>query len=303
MTTSHDHVVTAADGTRIAWTAHGQGAPGGAAFVLTNGLSTTENFWRPLVGGLADHRALATWRYRGHGDSESAKSGDYRVATHADDLARVTEAARRAFPEAVWPPVHVGFSMGVRVVLELRKRRPDLVGGLVLVAGGAGAPYASSPVFRSGWAGKVARTFVDTTAKVLPKGRAVLRPVLGSTIAVRASKIVGAIGRAVPDEDVQHFFGAVGDMDLVAYGETLRDLMTCRAGDVLGDVDVPTLIVVPEHDVMALQGDLRELREGIPSAKSFPIPGTGHAILLEAGEAIVRRVRTFVEGLERSRAT
>ena len=144
--------VDAADGTRIAWQTHLAGGDEDAAgarplVVLTNGLSTTENFWDGLIPPLASAYRVVHWNYRGHSKSESARSGDYAIATHADDLARVTEAAiARGTDRST--PVHVAFSMGVTVLLELYRRRPDLVGGMVLVAGGADQPRASSALFR-----------------------------------------------------------------------------------------------------------------------------------------------------------
>ncbi len=45
--------------------------------LLTNGIGTTENFWRHLVAELRrDHRTVH-WDYRGHGASERSASGDY----------------------------------------------------------------------------------------------------------------------------------------------------------------------------------------------------------------------------------
>jgi len=91
----------------------------------------------------------------------------------------------------------------------------------------------------------------------------------------------------------------VADMDLVAYSETIRSLLHAKASDVLPTVTVPTLVVAPERDVMALQGDLNVLREGIPGAEWLHIPRTGHAILLEAGDTIARRVVEFFDTLPR----
>ena len=88
--------------------------------ILTNGLSTTDEFWRHVVRALAPQHRVVHWWYRGHGESESAASGDYTIATHADDLVRVSQSA------AAEPAIHVAFSMGVTVALEAYRRRPDL---------------------------------------------------------------------------------------------------------------------------------------------------------------------------------
>ena len=114
--------VSAEDGTRLAWRTHVGGASGRSscagsqAVVLTNGLSTTDNFWDAIVAGLAGEHRVVHWSYRGHGESESARSQDYAIRTHATDLERVTEAVS-AYGMSNRPPVHVAFSMGVTVLL------------------------------------------------------------------------------------------------------------------------------------------------------------------------------------------
>ena len=66
------HTVTAGDGTPIVWHAHPPGR--GAPVILTNGLSTTDEFWRHVVQALAPRQRVVHWAYRGHGESDSALS-------------------------------------------------------------------------------------------------------------------------------------------------------------------------------------------------------------------------------------
>ena len=78
--------VIARDGTSLAVRAHPATADAAtrASFVLTNGLSTTPNFWSPLIAGLAPAHRVLDWSYRGHGESELSRSDGYAIATHAD---------------------------------------------------------------------------------------------------------------------------------------------------------------------------------------------------------------------------
>ena len=305
------HHVVGADGTRIAWFPHFEAvsrakdeAPSppdaarrGPAVVLTNGLSTTDNFWKYVVGALAPKVAVAHWDYRGHGRSDGARSGDYAIRTHADDLARVTEAVR-ARDGSDAPPVHVAFSMGVTVLLELYRSRPDLVGAMVLVAGGADHPYAGSPIFRVPGVRAAIRRGMRAAAPIVPKLSPVARRVTASRALFPLARAVGAIGRDAPRAEVEHFFRAVGTMDLRAYWESLRSLMDAHASDVLPRVRVPVLVIAPQRDVMTLRKDLDVLRRAIPGAEWMLVPRTGHAMLLEAGEAVAARIRQFLRGLD-----
>src|ERR1700721_2448334 len=99
MSDSSLRFVSAMDGTRLAWRTHSGGASeealrGRRAVILTNGLSTTDNFWNPIVDALAGRNRVVHWSYRGHGENESARSGDYAIKTHAKDLERVSEAVQ-----------------------------------------------------------------------------------------------------------------------------------------------------------------------------------------------------------------
>ncbi|XXT20143.1 alpha/beta hydrolase [Sorangium sp. So ce429] len=293
--------VVAGDGTRIAWHTHcGAGDEerllDRAPVILTNGLSTTENFWQHLVSELATTTRLVHWSYRGHGQSETARSGDYAIQTHADDLLRVTEAVRDhgAFAGA---PVHVAFSMGVTVLLELYRRRPDLVRAMVLIAGGADHPYASSLALRLPGARAALRRAMRTAAPVLPRISPVVRRITASRALFSLGQAAGVLAPEAPREELEHFFRAVGTMDIRAYWESMRSLMEARASDVLPGVRVPVLVLAPERDVMALRADLEVLRRQIPGAEWMLVPRTGHAMLLEAGGVVSERIRVFLRGL------
>lgn len=314
--------VEAADGTQLAWhthlapveeassrTATDQSGPTDTAeglgaratgprptVVLTNGLSTTENFWRHLVPALVPTHRVVHWSYRGHGKSASARSGDYRLETHADDLWRVVGAAQAAAKRPT-PAVHVAFSMGVTVLLELYRRHPECVAAMVLIAGGADAPYASSRLFRIPGVREGLRRAVGVAAPWLRLASPLTRRIGASEAAYRLARRTNVIGPQAPRDDIAHFFAEVGAMDLQAYFGTISGLLGAHASDVLPAISVPVLVIAPERDVMALRADLEALHQGIPGAQWMMLPNTGHAVLLEEGETVAQRVVAFLHGL------
>jgi pimeloyl-ACP methyl ester carboxylesterase len=288
------HTTRAGDGTPLAWYLHGDPAAGPLT-VLSNGLSTSDNFWAALVAALAPDGRVVHWHYRGHGRSGHAGEDGYTILAHSRDLEAVTRAALAERPSPT-PPLHVAFSMGVTVVLELYRRCPELVGGLVLIAGGADHPYASSPAFQIPGARQAIAAALGAAAPLVPHLSPLLRRASTSPVVYPLSRALGAIGARAPREEVETFFRTFGEMDHHAYWETLRSLMEAHASDVLPEVRVPVLVVAPERDVMALRGDLEGLRR-IPGAEWWLVPGTGHAMLLEEGERIGARVRELAARL------
>jgi pimeloyl-ACP methyl ester carboxylesterase len=293
--------VSAPDGTRLAWRTHSGGGReedlrGKRAIILTNGLSTTDNFWTPIVRALGGDNRVVDWSYRGHGESESARTGDYAIKTHAKDLERVTEAVRAQGTSAL-PPVHVAFSMGVTVLLELVRTRPELVGAMVLVAGGADYPRSSSALLRVPGARSAIRGALRALSPIVSRASPVTRRIAAARALYPMAQAVGAIGKGAPREEVEHFFRAVGAMDLEAFLESARSLMDAHASDVLPRVKVPVMIVAPEHDLLASRADLEALRDGLPAAEWLTVPGTTHAMLLEAGGAVGARIREFLRAI------
>src|SRR6202041_49073 len=97
-------------------------------------------------------------------------------------------------------PVHVAFSMGVTVLLEYYRRRPDRVGGMVLIGGGADQPGASSALFRIPLARQTLHVALRAAARVARRTPGVLRRVAESKAIFPVARAVGALGPGAPRE-------------------------------------------------------------------------------------------------------
>ena len=87
--------VDAADGTRLAYAARGEGP----VLIFTNGLATSSFYWRRVLPHFERRARIVTWDLKGHGDSGPARSlASTTVADSADDLRRVLDAASLTAP-------------------------------------------------------------------------------------------------------------------------------------------------------------------------------------------------------------
>lgn len=291
-TTRRQATVTAADGTPLAVHTHGE--PGRPAVVLTNGIGTTENFWRFIVDDLRRDHFVVHWDYRGHGKTPPSRSGDYAMATLADDLARVTRAVA---PPNGRPPVHVGFSMGVAVLLEFYRREAALVRAMALIAGAPDAPGTGTGLFRVPGVQLAVRGAVAALTPAVPLLAPAVHAFLRSRAPVPVATMLGVLQPDAPRKDLDQFLEGVAAMDPVAYWKTLRALLGQRGSDVLPRVTVPTAIVAAAKDQLMPLAQVEALQRGLPGARFTLVERAGHAGLVERGPQIAHAVRELVTSL------
>lgn len=282
-------MVEAADGTPITFHTHGES--GGPVVILTNGIGTTENFWRFLVAELAVDHTVVHWDYRGHGSTPLSASGDYALRTHADDLARVT---RRVMTRDGRPPVHVAFSMGVAVLLELYRHHPELVRSMGLIAGAPDAPGTGTWLFRLPGSLPAARALAALATPVVPLFAPAVKAFLRSRLPYPAARMMGVLQPHAPRQDIDEFLAGVAQMDPLAYWRTLRGLLAARGSDVLPRVQVPVLIVAAEQDLLMPLAQVEAMRRGLPHARYVQIAQAGHAGLVEKGPEMAQAVRELL---------
>ncbi len=288
------HHLLTPDGTRIAYHLHRSPPDArleGRRVILTNGIGTTENFWRFMVEALCPHFSTIHWDYRGHGQSERARNDDYRLTTQADDLLRlVAQTARRG----EMAPVHVAFSMGVPIALEAYRKNPDAFSALVLIAGGAEAPWAHRSPLCHPSARRALRTAIRAATPLAFLAQPFWQRVLAGPFAYWAGQRVGVLRPRAPRHDIDAMMRGVGQMDLRAYLKTLDGLFSADTADVLPTVDVPTLVVAAQNDAVVPVDQVERMRAALPSAEYVVVCDAGHAGLVEAGQDIAQTVLSFL---------
>lgn len=290
-TTRRQTTVTAADGTPLAVHTHGE--PGRPVVVLTNGIGTTENFWRFIVEDLRRDHFVAHWDYRGHGHTPPSRAGDYSMATMTDDLGRVT----RAVQQGGAPPIHIAFSMGVAVLLEFYRRDTALVRAMALIAGSPDAPGTGTGLFRVPGVQQAVRGAVTALTPVVPLLAPAVHAFLRSRAPIPFATMLGVLQPDAPRKDMDQFLEGVAGMDPVAYWKTLASLLGQRGSDVLPSVSVPTAIVAAAKDQLMPLAQVEALRRGLPHARFTLVERAGHAGLVERGPQMAQAVRELVDAV------
>jgi pimeloyl-ACP methyl ester carboxylesterase len=179
----------------------------------------------------------------------------------------------------------VGGSLGGRVALELAVGRPDLVRALVLVAAALPGVDWSREVRAFGAAEDDAMAAAD----------------LHAATELNLRMWVDGPGRTAAEVDPA-VRAAVAEMQLRAlelqapHWDVLdEELLVPDIGERLGAVQVPTLVLVGEHDVDDFRRLAARMADEIPDARLDTIPGAAHVPNLEQPLAFDAVVLEFLE--------
>ncbi|CAN5164716.1 hypothetical protein BH09MYX1_BH09MYX1_09760 [soil metagenome] len=264
---------------------------------LCDGIVCDGFIWKYLWTDLSEVLPVTHFHYRGHGRSAAPVDPDrVDIPAHADDLQTVRE-------EVGDPPcVLIGHSMGCQVVLEALRKHKKNVRGLVLMCGSYG---------------RVTRTFrgVPILDMVLPRIAKAVRKNEG---------LVRAFWERIPSEMALRFALKAGDLDPVhfsmddmrPYINHMRSMdlplflrMLSAAGehtteDLLGEIDVPVLVIAGERDTFTPPFLAEWMAKSIPGAELFVVAGASHVAALEQHELVGEKIASFVRacGLTAARA-
>jgi pimeloyl-ACP methyl ester carboxylesterase len=247
------------DGVSIYYEAQGSGP----AVLLSHGYSATAQMWRGEVQALGGQNRLITWDMRGHGQSDSPDDpGLYSEAHSVEDMAAILAACGEE------KAVVGGLSLGGYMSLAFHVRYPEKVRALMLFDTG---PGYRNPEAREGWnrtAHGRAKSFEERGLEALSRG--------GDEVRIAQHRSASGLAHAAR--------GMLAQFD-------------SRIIDSLGDIKVPTLVLVGEHDTPFLSAT-DYMAAKIPGAKKVVLAGAGHAANLNQPAAFQAAVKEFLANLD-----
>ncbi len=258
----------------------------GPTVLFTDGILCDGYVWKYLWPERAARGPVAHWHYRGHGRSGSPKdAARIDIPAHADDLDHV----RRALGDP--PVVLVGHSMGVQVVLEAYRARPDRVAGLVLLCGSHGRVLETfhGTDALTGWVPKLLRL-----ASARPGVARALWSRVPPEMALKFTLWSGEVdARSLRPGDMRPYLEHATHVDLPLFLAMLRAAGEHSAADLLPHVQVPTLVVAGSRDTFTPARLSEELAAGIPGAELCVLEGGTHTAPLERPDALGAALHRF----------
>lgn len=235
----------------------------------------------PLHGGMWDAQVeawSADWRvivpdFRGHGRS-GVGDGQYAIDFFVDDLFALLDATTEA------PAVACGLSMGGYVLLRAIERERARFRALILADTRSHADNDDGRLARLDAVRTLRREGAGAYAEQFVKGA------LGRTSHAERPQVVEAVAAMAAASDPRGLIGA--QLAMAARTDT---------SDVLGGIEMPTLVVVGEEDTLTPPDNARELATRIRGARLTILPGAGHLTPLEIPAEFNAAVGAFLASL------
>jgi 3-oxoadipate enol-lactonase len=243
----------------------------GPPVVLLHPFPSHHEFWHPVAAALESRYRLVLPDLRGHGDSEIGE-GPAFMQKHASDIARMLDAA------GIGQAAFVGCSIGGYILFEFWRRYRARMTALVLCDTRPQADNAEARANR-----------LQAAAAVLEQGtepfiEAMIPKLLGrTTVSTRPDLVAGAraMMRKMSAEDISQVQRGMAERP-----DSVADLKT---------INVPTLIVIGEEDVLSAVADGELVRQNIAGSQLKVIPKAGHYAAWEQPEAVGLILRQFLD--------
>jgi pimeloyl-ACP methyl ester carboxylesterase len=243
----------------------------GYPLLLVHGFPLDHSQWQPQIDYFADHCRVIAPDLRGFGASD-VRAGAVTMEQMADDLHNLLNAL--AIHEKV---IFCGLSLGGYVGWQFWRKYRERVLAMILCDTRSAADTADGAAGRR-----------QLAAKVLAEG---------STVAAEAMipKLFASETRQQQPElvdRVRQMMAANPPAGLAAALEGMA--IRPDAQQILSTIDVPTLVIVGEHDAIATVDEMRGMADAIPDAGWVVVPHAGHLAPLENPTVVNDAIAEFI---------
>lgn len=254
----------------------------GSAVVLIHAGIADSGMWDEQFEQFAARHRTLRYDVRGYGRS-TLPGGPYSNVGDLRELLGQLGIERAAL---------VGASMGGRIALELALVEPSVATALVLVGSGLDDHEWSPDVERFG----------EAEEELLERGD------IDGAVELNVDLWVAGPGRTLAEVDpgvverVREMQRTAFETQVSAYGEEPPpgpgEALDPPAGSRLGDISVPTLVLVGALDVGDIHAISDRFASGIPGARKVVIEGTAHVPNMERPAEFNRLVLDFLAEVE-----
>jgi 3-oxoadipate enol-lactonase len=245
-------------------------AGSGEVVVFLHGIGGNRRNWYSQFPAFAASFKAVAWDARGYGDSDDYE-GALNFGSYADDVVRVLDhfGAKRGHI--------VGLSMGGRIAMDFAARHADRLKTLTLCDTHKGF---------AGFSEEKKVAFIASRKEPLLAGKEpkdIAEPVARTLIGPNAS-----------DEAFKALVDSMSRLHKESYIKSIEASVRMDVRNDLGNIKVPTLVVVGSADRLTTVEMAQEIASDIPGAELAIIDDAGHLANIEKPEEFNRVVLGFL---------
>ncbi len=270
------------DGVELFYSVEGEGLP----LVFCYGLMCSSLHWTYQIEALSSSYKTIWCDYRGHNRSGRPHPETMTIESLAADVLAVLDKL------AIERACFLGHSMGVSVVLEIYRQRPDFVSHMVLANGTAQRPLemllgpVSSPLFR----------FFGAAHKRFPSLVDMVWRIQGQSALVQA--IVGLWGfntELTSREDIARYVEQVASMDPALWLKMLESYEQYDATYLLERISLPVLLIGGMLDRVMPKVKQELMHQLLPQSELVLLPHGSHCPQMDMPEQVSHLIRDFLD--------
>lgn len=252
------------------------------------GLVCSKLHWSYQIDYLKNQFNTIWFDYRGHHRSDFPKDPN---SLTIENIAKDIEALLKELD--VQNVVLLGHSMGVNLVLEAYRRFPERISKLVLANGTARGPLAS--MFHTNIA-QIVFPYLYASHKKFPRLSKFLWKAQGNSKIV--PWIIGQLGfnpHLSKPEDVELYVDMLSKLEMIVTLQLLKDYEDYDATHWLSKIDVPTLIIAGEKDLIIPPDAQEMMHQLIPNSRFEMIRNGSHCPQMDLPELINVILESFLK--------
>ena len=247
------------------------GPPDAPVVTLSHSLAANLEMWEPQLPALSDRYRVLRYDTRGHGGSE-VPPGAYTLEMLAADLIGLLDALH------IERTHFMGISMGGMIGQTLALEHPDRIESLVLADTSSRVPPESGPM----WDERIA-TAESQGMAALAEGT--LERWFTPPFHEQSPEVVDGIRAQIRTTAPLGFSGCS------------RAIQTLNTTERLGEIQLPTLIVVGAQDMGTPVAASEVIHKGIAGSKLVVLESAAHLSNIEQAESFNQAVTGFLAAL------
>ena len=277
--------VNALDGTPIYYEVRGKGEP----LVFIYGIACLMNHWHKQVEHFSQTHQVILFDIRGHHKSVPVNNVNNFTYEHlAFDIKSLLQHLK------IKKAHFVGHSFGVPYLIKTYEQFPELFLSMTFINGFARNPLKK--LFGLDFVEPLFNFIREQHTKHPDLWNNLWRGMIDNPLAFQIAALAGGFNiRLTQFKDIEMYGRGVSRLELIYFFELFDQLLKFDGTSVLPNIDVPTLVIAGDRDMLTPTSFQREMHDQIKASEFLLIPYGSHCSQLDFPEFVNLKLADFLK--------